>query len=65
MRYSTENLASYKRMFKLIMLGRASCGKTSLLVRFVDSHFGNEMASIGVDMKSMAVMINDNECMRL
>ena len=47
------------------MLGKASCGKTSLLVRFVDSEFGNEMASIGVDMKSLAVMANEKEAMRL
>ena len=47
------------------MLGKASCGKTSLLVRFVDNDFTNQMASIGVDMKSLAVMVNEMEAMRL
>ena len=36
-----SSLSSYKKVFKIIMLGKASCGKTSLLVRFVDSEFGN------------------------
>jgi GTPase SAR1 family protein len=47
------------------MLGKASCGKTSLLVRFVDNDFSCQMPSIGVDMKSVAVSVNQNEALRL
>ena len=48
---STETQASYRQvdplkgydhLYKIIMLGRASSGKTSLLVRFVDDYFATE-----------------------
>jgi GTPase SAR1 family protein len=52
-------------VYKLIMLGKANCGKTSLCIRFVDNEFIEQMPSIGVDMKGVAVSINENEAMRL
>ena len=43
------------------MLGRASSGKTSLLVRFVDDYFATEgqMSTIGVDLKSLTLQVED------
>lgn len=48
-------------MFKIIMLGPASSGKTSLLIRFVDDHFNMEgqMNTIGMDLKSLTLQVDD------
>ena len=37
-----DPLKGYDHLYKIIMLGRASSGKTSLLVRFVDEQFSIE-----------------------
>ena len=43
------------------MLGVASSGKTSLLVRFVDDFFQKEgqMNTIGMDLKSLTLQVDD------
>lgn len=55
-------LKSFDRQFKLIMLGTASCGKTSLLVRFVDDKFTAEGQKItsGMDLKSQLLQIESH-----
>lgn len=48
------------------MLGQASSGKTSLLVRFVDDHFNQEgqMNTIGLDLKSLTLQV-ESQAVRL
>lgn len=48
------------------MLGQASSGKTSLLVRFVDDHFNQEgqMNTIGMDLKSLTLQV-ESQAVRL
>lgn len=43
------------------MLGSASGGKTSLLIRFVDDNFNSEgqMNTIGMDLKSLTLQVED------
>ena len=49
-----DPLKGYDHQYKIILLGQASSGKTSLLIRFVDEHFNTEgqMNTIGMDLKS-------------
>ncbi len=55
-------MKGYDHLYKIIMLGRASSGKTSLLVRFVDDYFATEgqMSTIGVDLKSLTLQVEDH-----
>ena len=60
----TEDLHSYKKAFKVIMLGSAKAGKTSLISRFASSKFELTSPSLGMDMESIPVKI-DNQTVRL
>ena len=58
-----ENLSSYyehKHLFKLIMLGSLGSGKTSLITRFIDDEFTEELPTIGTDLKSMKLRVNSS-----
>jgi GTPase SAR1 family protein len=47
-------------MFKLIMLGQAGAGKTSILNRFVDNNFLEDtLTTIGADLKSITLQLNE------
>ena len=47
-------------MYKIILLGQASTGKTSLLIRFVDDDFDEStMNTIGVELKPMTLKVED------
>ena len=56
-----DPLKGYNYQYKIIMLGKASSGKTSLLIRFVDDHFNEEgqMNTIGMDLKSLTLQVED------
>ena len=56
-----DPLKGYDHQYKIIMLGRSSCGKTSLLVRFVDDDFSKEgqISTIGMDLKSLTLQVED------
>ena len=56
-----DPLKSYEHQYKIILLGTASSGKTSLLIRFVDDHFNMEgqMNTIGMDLKSLSLQVED------
>jgi len=45
---------------KLILIGKAATGKTSIVNRFVENTFEEDgLTTIGVDLKSMTLMIED------
>lgn len=47
-------------LFKIVMVGDADVGKSSLLMRFADNVFsGNYITTIGIDFKSRLVNIQD------
>lgn len=52
-----ENFLGYDRQYKIILLGAASSGKTSLLIRFVDELFNADkiMATVGIELKSVTL----------
>ena len=45
------------RLYKIILLGTASTGKTSLLIRFVDDVYNSDsiMNTVGVDLKGVTL----------
>lgn len=44
------------------MLGSASCGKTSLLIRFVDEVFQQDsLATVGVELKSLTLKVDGTD----
>ena len=55
-----------ERLYKVILLGQASTGKTSLLIRFVDDTYNADtiMNTVGVDLKGCTLQI-DNSIVRL
>ena len=56
-----DPLKGYDQTYKIILLGQASSGKTSLLIRFVDENFKQEgqMNTIGMDLKSLTIQVED------
>lgn len=61
-----DPLKGYDHLFKIILLGRASSGKTSLLIRFVDGKYDSkgQLNTIGMDLKSVTLQVED-EAVRL
>eukprot|EP00730_Choanoeca_flexa_P019187 TRINITY_DN9363_c0_g1_i4.p1 TRINITY_DN9363_c0_g1~~TRINITY_DN9363_c0_g1_i4.p1 ORF type:complete len:205 (+),score=63.30 TRINITY_DN9363_c0_g1_i4:55-669(+) len=48
--------------FKILLIGDSSCGKSSLLMRFTEGSFDEDMGpTIGVDFKSKDLNLNDNK----
>ncbi|EAY15998.1 GTP-binding protein YPTM1, putative [Trichomonas vaginalis G3] len=47
-------------IFKIVLIGNAGCGKSSLLFRFCDNTFSdNYLSTIGVDFKIKTVTVDD------
>ena len=48
-------------MFKIILIGQAATGKTSIINRFVDSVYNENdtLATIGMDLKSITLQIDE------
>jgi small GTP-binding protein len=56
----TNKENSYQFIFKIILIGDANCGKTSLINRFVTKSFNDKyICTIGVDFMTKAVKINN------
>ena len=53
-------IEKYDRLLKIIMIGAASVGKSSLLNRFIDDTYSEEtLTTIGADLRSITLKIND------
>ena len=49
----------YDQLFKFVIVGNSSVGKSSLLLRFADDQFSeNYMTTIGVDFRFKTLNIN-------
>jgi len=60
-----EHAREYAEMFKLVLIGDATVGKTSLLLRFADDQFeDNYISTIGVDFRFRTINI-DGELLKL
>lgn len=56
-----DPLKGYNHLYKIILLGKASSGKTSLLIRFVDERFEEGVVpTIGADLKGLALQVEDH-----
>lgn len=56
----TNNNNDYDYLFKLLLIGNTSSGKSSLLVRFADNMFSQTyLPTIGVDFKISTLQLND------
>ncbi|CAF0710038.1 unnamed protein product [Brachionus calyciflorus] len=52
---------SYDHLFKIILIGDSSVGKSSIIFRYVDDLFHDSYVStIGVDFKTKTINVNDN-----
>ena len=50
---SKENGPNYDYLFKIILVGNSTVGKTSLLMRFIDNSYTDEiLTTIGIDFVS-------------
>ena len=50
---------TYDHMFKLVMIGEAGVGKSSILLRFTDDRFDEDhLSTIGVDLRVKFVDVN-------
>ncbi|KAJ5077765.1 ras-related protein rab-10 [Anaeramoeba ignava] len=64
MEYKKPNpeTSSHGLMFKIILIGSGSVGKTNILTKFCDDHFSlNTTSTIGVEYKTKVVEINDKK----
>ena len=41
--------------FKVIIVGNASVGKSTLLSRFIDNYFNPQVATIGLDLRTKKI----------
>ncbi len=58
---SNENGPDYDYLFKVILVGDTSVGKSSLLLRFIEDNFlDNMLMTIGVDFVSNFYNILEN-----
>jgi len=62
MDYFIDNyIDNYKFLFKILLVGNSSTGKTTLLMRYTDNIFTTEYSStIGVDFKIKSIMVDDD-----
>ncbi|KJH49950.1 Ras family protein, partial [Dictyocaulus viviparus] len=56
----TKRTSPYDYLFKLLIIGDSSVGKSSLLLRFTDNNFNESYApTIGVDYKVRTMVVDD------
>jgi Ras-related protein Rab-1A len=55
----SDNGPDYDYLFKILLVGDTTVGKSSLLIRFIENTYQEEMTStIGVDFVSIKVLKN-------
>lgn len=53
-------MQGYDKLFKIILVGSAASGKTSLVNRFVEDIFQEDvLTTIGMDLKSVTLKVED------
>eukprot|EP00929_Paragymnodinium_shiwhaense_P082706 TRINITY_DN43720_c0_g1_i1.p1 TRINITY_DN43720_c0_g1~~TRINITY_DN43720_c0_g1_i1.p1 ORF type:complete len:228 (-),score=50.22 TRINITY_DN43720_c0_g1_i1:418-1101(-) len=63
---SLAPLASYDHLVKLLIIGEAEVGKTSLMVRFLDGSFSaSQMMTVGVDFRKKDVLRPSGKTVRM
>ena len=59
-------LQGYDKIFKIILLGKADAGKTSLISKFVEDFYKEgPLTTIGVDLKCITLKGDDGTAVRL
>ena len=55
-----NNYVNYKYIFKILLVGDSGIGKSSIISRFSDSYYSDDILStIGVDFKIKSIIVND------
>ena len=55
----SASVYDYDYLFKIVILGSTGCGKTSMMVRFVDNKFDHStLCTIGVDFKMKTLEVD-------
>jgi GTPase SAR1 family protein len=63
---STTEKAEYDYLFNFGLLGDGGCGKTSLILRYVEDYFsGLPISTIGVDFKIKNLTLKDGKIAKL
>ena len=52
-------LPEYDFLFKILIIGDSGTGKSSLLIRFCDDYFSDNISTIGVDFKIKTIALDD------
>ena len=53
-------VVEYDKIFKIILIGSAATGKSSLVNRFIEDKFEDEsLTTIGIDLKSISIKIDE------
>ena len=56
-------MAAYDHLFKVLLIGDAGVGKSSILLRFTDDTFNEHLeATIGVDFKVKMIDVGGKKC---
>lgn len=59
-RKTSDNQASYQYIFKIILIGDANIGKTSIINRYVNKVYNDKyICTIGVDFMMKSMIVND------
>lgn len=62
----TASCSTYDAVYKILLIGDANAGKSSVLLQFVDGIFSSShIISLGVDFKIKTLVCDDDRCIKL